>query len=348
MTFLGNHTKNKPRFMLTYFNLRLSLQNYRLSNKSLFTSVTGNYSPKDTFRVNLVTPSTRKLHTSVYNQLGYYLAGLIEGDGSIILRKGEREKISPKIVFTFSEREVPMYERLQQILNTGSINIDKKENGAVGRYSITNADAVISLINLVNGKFRTPKIQALYKAIDNLNKWRNANIIKLSLDSSSLDSNAWLAGFIDTDGHFSIKLTGSYGSDEYQTRGRVQCVFSVNQSELNRVTEESNVPFMTKVAEFFQVNLLHKVEKASVSRGSANTISFFAQSDRKHYIITTYLSIFPLMSSKRLNYLAFFKGLSYLGKRLTKDEILEIRAIKSSMNKNRTYYNWDHLTDFYS
>lgn len=331
--------------MLTYFNPSLPLQNDRLSNKPLFTRVTWNSS--HILRVNLVTP-TRKLHTSTSNQLGYYLAGLIEGDGSIILRKGEREKISPKIVFTFSEREVPMYERLQQILNTGSISKDKKENGVVGRYSITNADAVISLINLVNGKFRTPKIQALYKAIDNLNKWRNANIIKLPLDSSSLDSNAWLAGFIDTDGHFSIKLTGNYGSDENKTRGRVQCVFSINQSELNRVTEESNVPFMTKVAEFFQVNLLHKVEKASVSRGSANTISFFAQSDRKHYIITTYLNMFPLMSSKRLNYLAFFKGLSYLGKRLTKDEILEIRAIKSSMNKNRTYYNWDHLTDFYS
>jgi hypothetical protein len=332
--------------MLTYFNLRLSLQNARLSNKSLLTRVIGNSS--HTLRVNLVIPSTRKLHTSVSNQLGYYLAGLIEGDGSIILRKGEREKISPKIVFTFSDREVPMYERLQQILNTGSINLEKKENGVVGRYSITNADAVISLINLVNGKFRTPKIQALYKAIDNLNKWRSADIIKLPLDSSNLDSNAWLAGFIDTDGHFSIKLTGSYGSDENKIRGRVQCVFSANQSELNRVTGESNVPFMTKVAEFFQVNLLHKVEKASVSRGSANTISFFAQSDRKHYIITTYLNMFPLMSSKHLNYLAFFKGLSYLGKRLTKDEILEIRAIKSSMNKSRTYYNWDHLTDFYS
>ena len=110
--------------------------------------------------------------------------------GVYITFSSQMEQMEQKIVFTFSEREVPMYERLQQILNTGSINIDKKENGAVGRYSITNADAVISLINLVNGKFRTPKIQALYKAIDNLNKWRNANIIKLPLDSSSLDSNA--------------------------------------------------------------------------------------------------------------------------------------------------------------
>jgi len=60
-----------------------------------------------------------------------------------------------------------MYERLQGILNTGSINFEKT---GICRYSITNADAVINLINMVNGKFRTPKIIALYKAIDNLNK----------------------------------------------------------------------------------------------------------------------------------------------------------------------------------
>jgi hypothetical protein len=68
----------------------------------------------------------------------------------------------------------------------------------------------------------------------------------LPLDTSSLDSNAWLAGFIDTDGHFSIKLTGEYGSDYNVTRGRVKCVFSIN-----KVTRESNVPFMTELANFF-------------------------------------------------------------------------------------------------
>ena len=69
----------------------------------------------------------RKQHTWTTNQLGYYLAGLIEGDGSIILRKGQREKISPKIVFTFGKNEVPMYEKLQNILNTGVIYSEKKK-----------------------------------------------------------------------------------------------------------------------------------------------------------------------------------------------------------------------------
>ena len=65
-----------------------------------------------------------------------------------------------------------------------------------------------------------------------------------------------------TDGHFSIKLTGGYGSYDSESRGRVQCVFSINQSELNRTTGESNVFFMTELAEFFKVNLNYKVENS--------------------------------------------------------------------------------------
>ena len=237
-----------------------------------------------------------------------------------------------------------MYERLHGILNTGSINIEKT---GVCRYSVTNADAVINLINLVNGKFRTPKILALYKAIDNLNLWRNANLLKLPLDDSSLDSNAWLAGFIDCDGHFSIKLSGCYSSDDSDIRGRVQCLFSINQSEFSRVTGESNVAFMTKLAEFFQVNLNYKIENSPTFKQPAKNIVFYAQSDRKHYIIVSYITKFPLMTSKHLNYLAFFKGLNYLGKRLTREEILEVRFLKNSMNNKRTVYNWDHLNEFY-
>jgi LAGLIDADG endonuclease len=148
-----------------------------------------------------------------------------------------------------------------------------------------------------------------------------------------------LAGFIDTDGHFSIKLSGNYVSDELTTRGRVQCVFSLNQAEINRVLGESNVYFMTELAKFFQVNLNHKINNSSDFKEPAKTIVFFAQSDRKHYIITNYLTKFPLMSSKYLNYLSFVKGLNYLGKRLTTEEILEIRTIKSSLNNNRTDFN---------
>ena len=172
MTYSSHHTKNKCGLKLTSFTSHV---NGTCLSKRL------------PLKERLVKLTVRTIHTGTTNQLGYYLAGLMEGDGSIILRQGEREKISPKIVFTFGKKEITMYEKLQKILNTGVIYSEKR---GVCRYSITNADEVINIINLVNGKFRTPKILALYKAIDNLNKWRNANIVKLPLDISSLDCNA--------------------------------------------------------------------------------------------------------------------------------------------------------------
>ena len=57
---------------------------------------------------------------------------------------------------------------------------------------------------LLNGNMRTPKIEALYRLIDWLNAKSNSdfNLPKLGLDESSLDSNSWLAGFIESDGNF--------------------------------------------------------------------------------------------------------------------------------------------------
>ena len=56
---------------------------------------------------------------------------------------------------------------------------------------------------------RTPKIYSLYKLIDWLNNKLNLDMKKRYLDSSSLDSNSWLAGFIDADGHFIVRTTTS-------------------------------------------------------------------------------------------------------------------------------------------
>jgi hypothetical protein len=62
---------------------------------------------------------------------------------------------------------------------------------------------------------------------------------------------------------------------------------------------------MTKLAEFFQVNLNYKTENSPLFKEPAKKVVIFAQSDQKHYIITSYLTKFPLMTSKHLNYLYF-------------------------------------------
>ena len=86
MTYLGSHTKKFRVIKPKNLNVNTSLYNqslFNIKNKFMF--------------------SVRKHHTYTINQLGYYIAGLIEGDGSIILRKGEREKISASSLLLSSE-----------------------------------------------------------------------------------------------------------------------------------------------------------------------------------------------------------------------------------------------------
>lgn len=49
---------------------------------------------------------------------------------------------------------------------------------------------------------RTPKIEALHRLIDWLNARSNVKLPKLGLDNTSLGSNPWLSGFIESDGNF--------------------------------------------------------------------------------------------------------------------------------------------------
>jgi LAGLIDADG endonuclease len=53
---------------------------------------------------------------------------------------------------------------------------------------------------------RTPKIEALHRAITLINEKDNSFIPILGLDKSSLGSNSWLAGFTDADGDLSITV----------------------------------------------------------------------------------------------------------------------------------------------
>ncbi len=71
---------------------------------------------------------------------------------------------------------------------------------------------------------------------------------------------------------------------------------------------------MTKIANFFK-------DKDKIHYKSANQITFLAQPDSKYNLITSYFDKYPLMTTKRLDYLSFVKKLNYLAKRLTKQEI---------------------------
>jgi len=99
------------------------------------------------------------IHFNEWDKLSYYLAGLLEGDGYIKVPS----ILSPYPMFqiTFHKKNLPLILKLQKILGYGKINTSKGPN-ACDLY-IGNIDNVIDFIHLLNGKLRTPKINAFHK-----------------------------------------------------------------------------------------------------------------------------------------------------------------------------------------
>lgn len=56
-------------------------------------------------------------------------------------------------------------------------------------WQIQKKEDVIKIINLINGYMRTPKIEALHRAITWFNQFNNCSIDCLGLDKSPICSN---------------------------------------------------------------------------------------------------------------------------------------------------------------
>ena len=69
------------------------------------------------------------------------------------------------------------------------------------------------------------------------------NIPKISLNSSPLESNAWLSGFIEADGHFSVRTT------TISKNPKVECKFELSQSQ-NDHNSRSKLNFLEIIAHF--------------------------------------------------------------------------------------------------
>jgi len=127
----------------------------------------------ETTRQNFSIIKTKVRNYSTFSNIqnknfNYYLAGLIEGDGTIIVPLSERDKKGrltyPSIQIVFGLMDLPLALMIQKELGHGSISRKK----GLGAYILTinNKEGLLKIISLVNGKFKTDKIYALDKLIE--------------------------------------------------------------------------------------------------------------------------------------------------------------------------------------
>lgn len=284
------------------------------------------------------------------SKLGPYLAGLIEADGSFAVhdKNSKAKKYAPKIFIVFSLNDNPLAEKLASIIQVGKIY--KKENQGSVLWSIQNSEDVIKIIHIINGYMRTPKIEALHRAIAWYNDNMNTDIKPLDLDLSPIDSNSWLAGFTDGDGNFSITLTDRKKKGVVTSK-RVQAFFRIELRQ-NYHKEVSIVQggisyfeILDKIARYLKVNLYSR------SREQKDKIFYvymvISHNSESHKKTIEYFDRYPLYSSKHLAY----KDWKYIveqiqlrsGKPLTAENIKEIQKIKDQFNNNRKEFYFTHL-----
>lgn len=154
-----------------------------------------------------------------YKDIGSYLAGLLEGDGHMDIQSDDStsKKVNPftgveepgvrapgpRFVFIFHKNNLNMFEQLNKYIGSGFF---KTGSGNSIRFVVADKQGVIKLINLMNGKLRTPKapgrkaplgiwdgegvapsgpkVITFHKLIDKVNLSKSLHIPKLPINNS--------------------------------------------------------------------------------------------------------------------------------------------------------------------
>ena len=298
------------------------------------------------------------------SKLGPYLAGLIEGDGTFATHdiKSTSKKYRPKIIIVFKLADLPLAEYLQELTNCGTVY--KKSDRGYVLWQIQDIIGVYTIVNIINGYMRTPKIEALNRTINWLNDYISVNnnsklpSTKLilsqiknleikGLDNSPIDSNPWLSGFTDADGNFSINIHKRTNRNSI----RVQLYYrlEIKQSYHRLTNDGDQVSFfaiMSKIANYLNTSVLSRSRTVS----DKQFFSFIVMTASKPSLIKTtlYFNKFPLLSSKFLDYKSWLHILELQqNSTMTTAYLNEAIKTKTDFNKTRTTFSWNHLKNCY-
>jgi LAGLIDADG endonuclease len=312
--------------------------------------------------ISLISLEGKRTNINILrSQIGPYLAGLIEGDGTISVHNpnSQTKKYSPKIIIVFKKADLPLANYLQYITKSGKILI-KPERGYV-LWQIQDIVSIFNIVSIINGFMRTPKIEALNRIIDWLNNYIINNNIKMllpktkmilnkikilenkPLDSSPIDSNAWLSGFTDADGNFSINIHKR--TNKNSTRVQLTYRLEINKNYHKLDTEGNKVSFFPIIS---KIGLYLGVTVYSRARIIKDNIyfSFIVVSHNKlsNCKVCDYFNKYPLLSSKFLDYKDWNKILNLQNLNSLTTSYLEVAlTIRNDFNKTRTTFVWDHL-----
>ena len=274
-------------------------------------------------------------------KLGSYLAGLIEADGSFAIhdKNSKAKKYLPKILIVFNLNDRPLAEKLISITKIGKLN--NKQNQGCVIWQIQKIEDVKKMINIINGNFRSAKIFELHKLINWYNENLNTNIKILPLDSSSIGSNAWLAGFIEKKSSFSTIA---------DNKSRVTLTFKL---KINIVLDNSNkeslsnwLLLFSQISGYLDTSFNTQIKNLSHKKCTFIVYAYTPISKKK---IIEYLNKYPLLGKLSTDYKLWVETFNIMdGKKIvnckTKAALVDLKSKylnvspNAEMNKNFKNY----------
>lgn len=278
---------------------------------------------------------------SIFNTINFnyiffspYLAGLIEGHGTIVVPKQERSSKGKlnyaSIQIVFQLKDFPLCQFVQKQIGHGTI-IKIKQSQAYN-LTINDNQGLIVVSNIINGKMRGPKYYQFIHLIDYLNnKNPNLNMKYQGFNNKPLLSDSWITGFIEADGSFQVRtsLASKYP--------RLSLSFELSQSRITHY-KFSTKEIIENIATSLETNLSSTRSERKNPQYRVRTSSL-----KTNLNIKNYLDKFPIKGTKYIDYIDWCKVLCYFKNGTHIQNIKNIVEIKSNINQRRRVYIWNHL-----
>jgi len=252
-------------------------------------------------------------------QLGYYLAGLIDGDGHF--------SKAQQLVITFSSPDAFLAYYLKERLGYGNVRKVKDKNAYL--LIVSNEKGMLNIINLINGKLRTEhRFNQVVNNVLTHTKYADQNI-HFTRDSSKNFDNHWLAGFSDADAS-GAGLQAGCASPQASFQIKI-----IRRS--NRNKPEIRLNFQIDQKSDLLLNIIKEYLGGNIGyRKSQNTYYYGSTSFGSAKRVIEYFDRYHLQSRKHISYLRWRKVYRLIQdkKHLTDKGLSKILIIKSLINRH--------------
>lgn len=236
----------------------------------------------------------------------YWFIGFTEGDGSFIVNKNGYLEF--KVTQSSTDAQILFY--IKKELGFGSVSVQDKINNT-HHFRVRDKNGFLKLIHIFNGNLLTEKTNNQFLLwLEAFNKLYGTHIEFLPNKSHPTLDNAWLSGFTDSEGCFTISVVNR--SDTYH-QVHVRYILS----------QKSELVLMTSIAEMLDGKLSY-LESYNGYNMTVNLSS-----------LKKVISYFHIYSLKTKKYIVFFNWLKVYHLVINKEHfnVNGLNRIKLLMNK---------------